>query len=87
MNKTGIDYLDFTWNPIAMRCAPVSEGCANCWAIETADRLSHNPKLSGEVRRAYSGLGPVLVESRLQDPLKRKKPAVIGVQFMGDLFK
>ena len=40
MNKTGIEYLDFTWNPIAMRCTPVSEACANCWHLNVADRLA-----------------------------------------------
>lgn len=30
MNRTKIDYLDWSWNPIAMRCTHVSAGCANC---------------------------------------------------------
>ncbi len=87
MNKTGIEYLDFTWNPIAMRCTKVSPSCDNCWHLRTADRLKENKKLPMDVRAAYAGdSGPVLVTSRLNDPLHRKRPAVIGVQFMGDLF-
>lgn len=88
MNKTGIEYLDFTWSPIAMRCTPCSSGCANCWHIKTADRLSMNiSSFPLKIREAYAGeRGPVLVEERLNDPIKRKKPARIGVQFMGDLF-
>ena len=87
MNKTNIEYLDFTWNPIAMRCTPVSDGCKNCWAIKMCNRLSGNPKISDERRRAYAGRKkPVLLDYELQAPLKCKKPAVIGVQFMGDLF-
>ncbi len=87
MQKTNIQYLTHTWNPIAMRCTPISEGCANCWHIKTADRLGRNPKMEMIEQAAYLGAtGPVLVQSRLLDPVKRKKPARIGVQFMGDLF-
>lgn len=85
MNKTGIEYLDLSWNPLAMRCKPVSVGCKNCWHLRMADRLANNPKMPEAQRWAYSGLwSPKLV--RLEEPLKRKKPARIGVQFMGDLF-
>lgn len=87
MNKTDIEYLDFTWNPTAMRCTRVSKGCANCWHLRMCDRLAANPRLSPEIRAAYAGTGPpVLIEERLQKPFSRRKPAVIGVQFMGDLF-
>jgi len=87
MNKTGIEYLDFSWNPIAMRCTPVSEGCAHCWHLDMADRHAVNPKFPDDVRAAYAGEGPpVLVEKRVKEPLRRKKPAMIGTQFMGDLF-
>jgi len=87
MNRTGIEYLTHTWNPIALRCTPVSEGCANCWHRRMADRLAGNKNFSEEMRKAYAGEGlPVLVESRLTDPMIQKKPARIGVQFMGDLF-
>lgn len=86
MNKTPIEYLDFTWNPIAMRCTEVSEGCAHCWHLKIAHRFKSNPKFSDEVRAAYAGGEPVLIEERLLEPMRRKRPARIGVQFMGDLF-
>ena len=86
MNRTGIEYLDFTWNPIAMRCTPVGPGCTNCWHLAMADRLAGNSAFPNNVRAAYAGKGPpVLVEKRLNEPLRRKEPALIGVQFMGDL--
>lgn len=69
-----------------MRCTPVSAGCENCWHQPFAKRFAANPSFSDEVRAAYAGdSSPVLVESRLADPIKRRKPAVIGVEFMGDL--
>jgi len=87
MNETDIEYLEMTWNPIAMRCIPISIGCAGCWHIAMANRLAGNLAFPKEVRAAYSGEGPpILVESRLGEPLRRKKPTTIGVQFMGDLF-
>ena len=87
MNKTSIEYLDFSWNPLAMRCSPISDGCKHCWHLRAADRLATMPQFDQEVRDAYAGKRPpLLIESRLNEPLKRKKSSVIGVQFMGDLF-
>jgi len=86
MNKTTIEYLDYTWNPLAMRCTPVSEGCRDCWHIQRANMLAKNPLIPEHIQKAYAGGLPVLIESRLEEPLKVKKPSIIGVQFMGDLF-
>lgn len=87
MNKTKIEYLTHTWNPLAMRCTPIGSGCANCWHLALANRFAANPKIPGEVQQAYSGeAAPMLVASRIDAPLRSRKPAVIGVQFMGDLF-
>lgn len=86
MNKTPIEYLDYTWNPIAMRCSPISAGCAHCWHLRMANRMAGMKHFPPEVRAAYAGEGPpVLVEHRLGEPLRRKKSARIGTQFMGDL--
>lgn len=74
MNKTSIEYLDYTLNPIAMRCTPVSEGCAHCWHLMTNHRF-----------HIHSG-PPKLREKELTEPMKVKKPPRIGVQFMGDLW-
>ncbi len=88
MNKTNIDYLTHSWNPIVMRCTPVSIGCEHCWSLGMADRMAANPNFSDEIRAAYAGkIGPILVGSRLKEPSKKKKPAIIGVQFMGDLLE
>jgi len=87
MNRTDIEYLDFTLNPLAMLCDPISAGCQNCWHRRRAKMLAKNPMIPKEQQDAYAGRSaPLLIESRLEQPLKRKKPAIIGVQFMGDLF-
>lgn len=87
MQRTKIEYLTHTWNPIAMRCTPVGPGCEHCWHLRMADRLKMNPALSDRGRAAYAGeYDPWLDPRRLHKPTTRKQPAVVGVQFMGDLF-
>jgi len=86
MNATKIEYLDVTWNPLAMRCTPVSEGCENCWHLRMCKRQAANPTLPEPIRRAAAGGPFILREKELAAPLRRRKPARIGVQFMGDLF-
>ncbi len=87
MQRTDIEYLTHTYNPIAMRCTPnLSDGCDHCWHLGFAKRHAGNDHFSDKVRAAYRGGEPVLREKELVEPLRRKKPAVIGCQFMGDLF-
>lgn len=86
MGKTSIEYLDYTWNPLAMRCTKVSEACDNCWHLERCKRLQVNPVIPIEQRYAYSGDLSPQITGRMEDPLHLKKPRRIGVQFMGDLF-
>lgn len=86
MNKTGIEYLTHTWNPVAMRCSPVSEACQNCWHLAMCKRHAANPYLTAEVRAAKAGGAPVLLDGELEAPYRLRKPARIGVQFMGDLW-
>ncbi len=78
--------MDFSWNPLAMLCTPVSEGCDHCWHRGMAHRLSGVAAICEEARKAYAGGQPYLFEERLSKPLKLRRPSIIGVQFMGDLF-
>jgi len=92
MQKSAIEYLKavggMTWNPIAMRCKPISAGCANCWHIRMAKRQAANHTLGERRRAAVMEDGtPRLFADELLAPSKRKKPTLIAVQFMGDLFE
>lgn len=86
MKRTEIEYLTHTWNPIAMRCTKISPACDNCWHLRMADRLAETPFIPLVKKEAYAGGKVYLDEKELKAPLKVKKPAVIGLQFMGDLF-
>lgn len=89
---TKIEWTDETWNPI-VGCSVVSPGCTNCYAMRTAHRMDANPKTP-----QYHGLtkmvngNPVwtgavkLHEPALLKPLSWKKPRMIFVNSMGDLF-
>jgi len=76
----------FSWNPIVMRCSRVSLGCDNCWHLRFAARAARNPNFSEAVRASYAGGKPVLRQRHLERPIRHGQPAVIAVQFMGDLF-
>lgn len=82
MNKTGIDYVSYTWNP-SKGCDAVSTGCEHCWAKGMSKRLA------GMGQGGYDPADPfkvVTFPDRLNEPLKMKKPQRIAVSFMGDLF-
>ena len=79
MNKTGIPYLEYGWNPCGFGC---SKGCPTCWAASMAKRFSGNKNFCPDCAKFEVHFHP----ERLSEPAKLKKPAVIGVQFTGDLF-
>ena len=79
MNRTKIEYLDLTWNPVA-GCSGV--GCAvrgKCWARAMAKRL-------GRYCEVCPSFVPHVHFERFDEPLQRKKPAIIGVAFMGEFY-
>jgi len=82
MNKTGIPYLDYTWNP-THGCSPCSLGCDNCWARAMSKRLAGMGVKGYDKANPFK---PTFHAERLDEPLKLKKPSVIGVSFMGDLY-
>jgi protein gp37 len=85
-----IEWTDVTWNPIR-GCSVISPGCKNCYAMKQAHRFS-GPGGAYEGLTQLTSNGPVwtgkvqFVEKHLADPLKWKKPRMIFVNSMSDLF-
>lgn len=89
-----IEWTEDTWNPI-IGCDKVSEGCKNCYAIQTAWIRMHNEKMkekyAGTVEKTAGGklnwTGKISMhEPSLLKPLKTKKPTTFFVNSMSDLF-
>lgn len=79
-NKTKIEWTDTTWNPLT-GCSPISDGCKNCYAIKMARRL----QAMGN-RRYKNGFAVTLHPDLLDAPLSWKKPKMVFVNSMGDMF-
>ena len=82
-DKTGIAWTDATWNPVT-GCSKVSQGCKHCYAEREWGRLSANPKAMAYYGRAFTDIA--CHEDRLDQPLRWKKPRMIFVNSMSDLF-
>lgn len=70
-----IEWTDLVWNPVT-GCSKVSAGCENCYAERLANRFWRGRKFT-DVR---------CHEERLNQPLTWKKPALVFVNSMSDLF-
>ncbi|MFA5820368.1 MAG: phage Gp37/Gp68 family protein [Bacteroidales bacterium] len=75
-----IEWTENTWNPVT-GCTKISEGCKNCYAFTLANRL----KLMGNAKYS-NGFDVTLHDDSLEDPLKWKKPSLVFVNSMSDLF-
>jgi len=73
------------WNPIAMRCTPVDDGCRNCWHLKMANRLMKNPKIDALNRESYKD-GRVRATNGTLKTALPTEPRIVAVQFMGDLW-
>lgn len=88
-------YKGETWNPIA-GCSKVSPGCENCYAEKMATRLAAMaiakplPMSVGKYVKVIRGrkwdVSTFFNKEELAIPLKWKKPRVVFVCSMGDLF-
>lgn len=78
MNKTGIKWTDYTWNPVT-GCAKVSPGCKYCYANELADRF-------GGSANYPNGFAMTLHPERLKQPIHKPKGKRVFVNSMSDLF-
>lgn len=98
MNKSKIEWCDYTWNPVT-GCL---HGCPYCYARRIANRFipkkplgddccQPNNKKLHEIRYKSNqpfryGFEPTLHPYRLSEPLGQKKPSRIFVGSMCDLF-
>lgn len=79
-DKSAIEWTDSTWNPVT-GCTQVSPGCDHCYALTFAERFRGVPNHPYE-----QGFDLKLHPNRLELPLKWKKPRMIFVNSMSDLF-
>ncbi|NLE06278.1 MAG: phage Gp37/Gp68 family protein, partial [Crenarchaeota archaeon] len=75
-----IEWTEQTWNPSA-GCTKISAGCKHCYAETMAFRLQ-----AMGIEGYENGFQFNIVPSRLNDPLKKKKPTVFFVNSMSDIF-
>lgn len=75
-----IEWTQDTWNPVT-GCSKLSSGCAHCYAERMAKRL----RAMGN-RRYINGFDVTLHADLLEQPLRQKRPRMIFVNSMSDLF-
>ncbi len=80
VSKSSIEWTESTWNPIT-GCTKISQGCKNCYAERMAFRL----KAMGQ-DKYRNGFKLTIHEKAIHDPLSWKKPQMIFVNSMSDLF-
>lgn len=78
--NSDIEWTNSTWNPVT-GCTKVSSGCENCYA----ERMSRRLKVMGQPNYR-NGFEVTLHEHVLPLPLKWKKPQMVFVNSMSDLF-
>jgi protein gp37 len=78
--NTTIEWTDTTWNPVT-GCTKISAGCDNCYAARFSERFRGVPGHPFE-----NGFDLTNRPERLLQPLGWKKPRMIFVNSMSDLF-
>ncbi len=79
-SKSNIEWTESTWNPVT-GCTKISPGCKHCYA----ERLSFRLQAMGQPNYT-NGFSLTLQPHALDLPLRWKKPQVIFVNSMSDLF-
>lgn len=78
--KSKIEWTQLTWNPVTW-CNKITDWCKNCYAERMARRL----QLMGQ-KKYVNGFEVTLHPDTLNYPSKIKKPSIIFVNSMSDLF-
>lgn len=79
---TKIEWTEKVWNPVT-GCTKVSEACQNCYAEVMAKRLSGMPASKEKYK---NGFKVTRHHECLKEPFSWKKPTMVFVCSMGDLF-
>ncbi len=79
-DRSAIEWTEATWNPVT-GCSKVSPGCAHCYAETFAERFRGVPGHPYE-----QGFDLKLWASRLEQPARWRRPRMIFVNSMSDLF-
>ena len=79
-DKSAIEWTDTTWNPVT-GCTKISAGCDNCYAARFSERFRGVRGHPFE-----TGFDLALRPERLQQPLGWKRPRMVFVNSMSDLF-
>lgn len=78
--QSSIEWTDATWNPVR-GCTKISPGCTHCYAETFAERFRGVPG------HAYErGFDLRLVPEKVEEPLSWKRPRMVFVNSMSDLF-
>lgn len=77
---SAIEWTQSTWNPLT-GCTKISPGCKHCYA----ERMAYRLQAMGQPNYA-NGFNLTLHEHVLKAPLSWKKPQMIFVNSMSDLF-
>jgi protein gp37 len=78
--RTPIEWTESTWNPVT-GCTKISAGCDNCYAERFSERFRGTPGHPFE-----NGFDLTLRPQRLDQPLSWRRPRMIFVNSMSDLF-
>ncbi len=78
--QTSIEWTESTWNPVT-GCTKISPGCMHCYA----ERMSKRLMAMGQANYQH-GFHLTLHEHAVELPLSWRKPQVIFVNSMSDLF-
>ena len=80
MAQSSIEWTEMTWNPTT-GCTKVSAGCKHCYAEVMTKRLQ-----AMGIEKYQDGFGVRVHEDALEIPFSWKKPKVVFVNSMSDLF-
>ncbi|HEX5055609.1 MAG TPA: phage Gp37/Gp68 family protein [Gammaproteobacteria bacterium] len=80
-DNSSIEWTEATWNPVT-GCTKISPGCKNCYA----ERMSKRLKAMGKPQYR-NGFKLTLQPDSISIPLQWKRPRVVFVNSMSDLFQ